>query len=92
MSREFLSKLGLGIIRYSIFAFVFLHGMIVAVVLMAFVTLRLIGFIDWPWMSVIVWRPLLVSIAIMLLCLVFYLCGKVLKTLGKKTKDKQDNK
>lgn len=88
MSREFLSKLGLGIIRYSTFAFVFLHGMIIAVVLMALVTLRLIGFIDWPWMSVIVWRPLLVSIAIMLLCLAFYLCGKVLlvlSTLGKET-------
>ncbi len=48
MNREFLSKLGLSIVRYSDFTFVFLHGMIVAVVLMAFVTLRLIGFIHWP--------------------------------------------
>ncbi|MCK4825988.1 hypothetical protein KA005_60125, partial [bacterium] len=50
-----------------------------------FVALRLFGFTDWSWTWVIIWAPLLLSIALLLLCLVFMGCGMVLLTLGKKT-------
>jgi len=87
MSREFLSKVGLGIIMFSVYALLFLEPAMVVVSEIVFVALRLFGFIDWSWMWVIIWAPLLLSIALLLLCLVFYFCGKVLlvlSTLGKK--------
>lgn len=88
MIREFLDKLGCNLMMIPTVMLMFILPAMTVVAEIVLVILRLFRFIDWSWMWVIIWVPLLLDIALLLLCLVFFFCGYMLlmlSELGKKT-------
>ncbi len=54
---------------------------IVVVTGVVLVSLRLFGVIAWPWMWVILWAPLLLDVALLLLMVVLWVCMRFLLAL-----------